>query len=216
MNKEIDLIEIYIQKVDAWLPYPKNLKNKLLENLRSDVLEVIKDTGEKDPALAFGDPYHVAKSISKGQDWGTTRADYRTRFWAFIFDQLIIFVAVLIGFALWSEIFIIPFLKAGTNLTIIFLSGIFLLIPYVFFWIYGYFVIFEKLFDMTPGKRLLGLSVCDESGVRITWLQALIRNITKFEAGLLLLETLIAHYKNTNYQRLLDLVAQTIVVRNIR
>jgi uncharacterized RDD family membrane protein YckC len=216
MNKEMDLIEEYVQKVDNWLPYPVNLKTKLLENLKSDVLEVIEDTGEKDPVVAFGDPYYVAKSISKGQDWETTRADYGIRFWAFIFDQFIIFVAVLIGVALWMIGFLTPYIRTGTRPIIPLITVIFLLFPYVLFWVYGYFVVFEKMLDGTPGKLLLGLSVCDESGVRITWLQAIIRNLTKSEVLLLALEVLIAHYRNTNYQRLLDSVAQTIVVRNIR
>jgi uncharacterized RDD family membrane protein YckC len=216
MNKGMDLIKEYVQKVDTWLPYPMNLKTKLLENLKSDVLEVIEDTGEKDPVVAFGDPYYVAKSISQGQDWGTTRADYGIRFWAFLFDQFIIFLAVFIGFALWMIGFLIPYMRTGTRPIIPFITGIFLLFPYMLFWVYGYFVIFEKMLDGTPGKLLLGLSVCDESGVRITWLQAIIRNLTKSEVFLLALEVLIAHYRNTNYQRLLDSVAQTIVVRNIR
>jgi uncharacterized RDD family membrane protein YckC len=215
MAKEMDSIDIYIQKVDNWLPYPMNLKNKVLENLRSDVLEVIQDTGETNPELAFGDPYHVAKSISKGQDWGTIRADFGTRFWAYLFDELIIVIAVVIGSILWVYGAFIPFQNSGINLSVIFFSIFFLLVPYTIIWIYGYFVVFEKLFGTTPGKRLFGLSVCDESGIRITWFQALVRNFTKIESVLLLLELLIAHYRDTNYQRLLDLVAQTIVVRKI-
>lgn len=211
MNKEMELIDDYIQEVNIWLPYPMNLKSKILENLKSDILETIKDTGEKNPVLAFGDPYHVAKSISKGQDWGTIRADYGTRFWAYLFDQVIIFLGILIGIYLYISIS----LRSGFNSLSLFFTAFFVLLPYTLFWIYGYFVILEKIFAATPGKRLLGLSVCDESGVRITWLQAIIRNITKFETTLLLLDTIIAHYQKTNYQRLMDTVAKTIVVRRI-
>ncbi len=216
MAKEMDSIDEYIQKVDNWLPYSMNLKNKVLENLQSDVVETLQDTGESDPELAFGDPYNVAKSISKGQDWGTTRADFGTRLWAFLLDELIIVIAVLIGSILWIYGAIIPFKNLGIDLSFIIFSVFFFLVPYILIWIYGYFVFLEKLFGTTPGKRLFGLSVCDESGVRITWFQALVRNLTKTESLLLLLEVVIAHYRGTNYQRLLDLVAQTVVVRRIR
>ncbi len=163
--------------------------------------------------MAFGDPYEVAKSISQGQDWGTIRADYRPRIWAFLFDQLIIIGAILVGFALWIYGTLIPALLAHYPYLLIFLSGLFLVFPYGIFWIYGYFVVCEKIFSKTLGKRLFGLSVYDESGIRITWSQALIRNITKAEAALLLLELVIARYKNKDYQRLLDSVANTIVVK---
>lgn len=163
--------------------------------------------------MAFGDPYNVAKSISRGQDWGTVRADYRTRFWAFLIDQLIINVAIAIAFAWWIYGVIIPSLEAPSSFLFAFFGGLFLLLPYTLFWVYGYFVVFEKMFSMTPGKRLFGLSVCDESGIRLTWSQALTRNITKAEILLLLLELLIARYKHKKYQRLLDSVATTIVVK---
>ena len=144
---------------------------------------------------------------------GTVRADYGIRFLAFLIDYLIINVALAIGFAWWIYGVLIPTLETRPTLLIAFFTGFFLLVPYFFFWIYGYFVVFEKMFSRTPGKFLLGLSVCDESGVRITWPQALIRNITKTEIVILSLEVLISRYKDTNYQRLLDSVATTIVVK---
>ena len=137
MNKEMDLIENYIQRVDDWLPYPIDLKSKLLENLRSDVLEVINDSEDKDPVVAFGDPYAVAKSISKGQDLGTVRADYGIRFLAFLIDYLIINVALAIGFAWWIYGVLIPTLETRPTLLIAFFTGFFLLVPYFFFWIYA-------------------------------------------------------------------------------
>lgn len=66
----------------------------------------------------------------------------------------------------------------------------------------------SPFFDNFPNTKIY-----NESGVRITWSQALIRNITKVDIFLLLLELLIARYKNQHYQRLLDSLAQTIVVR---
>ena len=213
MNKEMDLIENYIQKVDDWLPYPIDMKTKLLENLRSDVLEAITDSEEKDPVVAFGDPYTVAKSISKGQDWGTTPADYTARFGAFLIDEIIINVAIAIVVVWWIYGVLFPSLESPSSLLFAILSLIFLILPYISFWMYGYFVILEKMFSRTIGKGLIGLSVYDESGVRLTWSQALIRNITKAEMVLLLLEVLISRNKNMYHQRLMDSVASTIVVR---
>jgi uncharacterized RDD family membrane protein YckC len=183
------------------------LKNQRVEK------ESINDTKEKDPVVAFGDPYTVAKSISRGQDWGTAPVDYVARFGAFLIDQIIIQVAIVIVVVWWIFGMLVPALEAPSSLLLATFGGIFLLLPYISFWAYGYFVILEKRFSRTIGKGLLGISVYDESGVRLTWSQALIRNITKAEMILLLLEVIISRDKNKNHQRLLDIVAKTIVVR---
>ncbi|MHA1977619.1 MAG: RDD family protein [Candidatus Hodarchaeales archaeon] len=213
MNSEMNSINSYLQKVEEWLPHPMKMKKKLLESLKSDVFEAINDSEKKDPVVAFGDPYTVAKSITKGQDLGTVRANYERRFWAFVIDYSIINLALGIGFTWWIYGVLFPALETRPTLLIPIFTGIFVMIPYVIFWIYGYFVVFEKMFSKTPGKRLLGLSVYDASGVRITWIQALTRNITKIDIFLLFLELLIAHYKDTNYQSLMDTLANTEVVK---
>ena len=88
-NKNV-LLESYIQEIDNWLPYPKKKKSRLLENLRSEVIEAIQDTGNSDPVIAFGDPYQIAKGLSLSQDWGTKPAGWGIRTLAFMIDAILI------------------------------------------------------------------------------------------------------------------------------
>ena len=135
-------------------------------------------TEKRPPSVVFGSPIDVAKNLSIAQNWGIKSASWGKRFIAFIIDMASMFVVftlffifqhILIGFHLediqWYEMRIpFGFLFAG--------------IPMVIF-ILGYFIIAEKTFSTTLGKKLLGLIVVDESGINITWAQSLIRNTTK-------------------------------------
>jgi uncharacterized RDD family membrane protein YckC len=76
-------------------------------------------------------------------------------------------------------------------------------------------MITERYFSTTLGKKLLGLIVSDHSGIRITWSQAITRNLSKAIPGLILPELIIRKYIETDkFQRPLDRVAETIVVKN--
>ena len=61
------------------MPYPRNKKAKILENLRAEVIEAIEDKKNADPVIAYGDPYQIAKGISLGQDWGMQPANWYIR-----------------------------------------------------------------------------------------------------------------------------------------
>ena len=219
MNENLISIESYIQKINYWLPYPKTKKGKVLKRLKTEILEAIQDTGEKNPVLAFGDPYQVAKDISSGEDWEMERASYSDRFMTFIFDTIIQIIGTLVGTFIWIRTVLGPAYITGdlsrNQITIALVTLFFFLVPYVLLWSLGYFIFFEKVTSRTPGKTLLGLMVCDESGVRITWSQAIIRNLTKFNgiSILLLFEVIIGKQQKTDYQRPLDTVAKTIVIR---
>ncbi|MHA2032883.1 MAG: hypothetical protein ACW99Q_26235, partial [Candidatus Kariarchaeaceae archaeon] len=63
MSSKDDLIELYIEKIDYWLPQPKERVKRLLENLKEEILEAIQDTGDPDPVVAYGDPYQIAKGL---------------------------------------------------------------------------------------------------------------------------------------------------------
>jgi uncharacterized RDD family membrane protein YckC len=88
-----------------------------------------------------------------------------------------------------------------------------------FFIDWGYSIFLEGLWSgQTVGKRFLGLRVIQESGVRITWLQAFLRNLARpvdrlpffyLVGGLAALFT-------TSQQRLGDLLAGTIVIKERR
>ncbi|MFW9906630.1 MAG: RDD family protein [Candidatus Thorarchaeota archaeon] len=212
MNETTFLIESYIQKIDDWLPYPRIKKEIVLERLKAEIYEAIQDTEQKDPVQAFGNPYQVAKDVSLGQDWDMERSSYSDRAMAYMIDNFIQAIGVGAGVIIWLKTLLtLPFF--ASNLALVLTTVFFFLVPYILICTIGYFIIFEKIVSKTPGKALLGLTVCDVSGVRITWLQAIIRNLTKIESFILLIEVIIGIAQKTDFQRPLDIVANTIVIR---
>lgn len=81
---------------------------------------------------------------------------------------------------------------------------------------WGYFVFFEWRWNgATPGKRLLGLRVIQESGVRCTPERLVLRNFLRVVDGLPLLYALggLVSLLTRRGQRIGDLAAGTLVVR---
>ncbi|MCK4847706.1 MAG: RDD family protein [Candidatus Heimdallarchaeota archaeon] len=237
MSSENDLVELYIQKVDYWLPQQREMKKRILENLEEEVLEAIKDKGVPDPVIAYGDPYHIAKGLSLSQDWDLAPASWLIRSLAFIVDILLImsvcFAYLLFGLVLFfginidqalnineiGEVFEI--LRSDLEIASFLLLGFFLL-----FYVLGavaiyssYFVVLEKCYSATIGKKLLGMTVVDISGVRLTWKQSFVRNFTKLPGIIeflpfdIILGMLNMDKGQGEYQRGTELLADTIVVR---
>lgn len=85
----------------------------------------------------------------------------------------------------------------------------------------GYNAVLEYHFGATIGKRLLSLVVVDQSGVRISWKQALIRNLYKFLVSeeLLPFDVMLGMIlekmdpEKTKNQRGLDILAETTVIK---
>lgn len=92
-------------------------------------------------------------------------------------------MAVSIGFVFWFKLNDFDITKDTTmnpnNEFFAVITLFLVLIPFALFWVLGYFILFEKVFNATSGKYLLGLQVADESGIKTDWLQAIIRNLTK-------------------------------------
>ena len=215
-HKITDSIDGYIKEISDLLPYPNNQKIPVLEELRKDVADAME--GEKrPPSVVFGSPIEVAKNISFAQDWGYKNASWPIRFVAFIIDMIItmgvigIFVVIRIltsenemtYWYFWHEDFTFGFL--------------FVSIPVIAF-LLSYFIIMEKSYSTTLGKRLLGLTVVDESGIRITWTQSLIRNFTKVPVltsflPFDLLFGILSEKTQGRKQRVLDFVAGTNVIQ---
>ena len=214
-HQALDPIDGYIREVSALLPYPEALKTPALKELKKDVQDAM-GTEKRPPSVVFGSPIDVAKNLSIAQNWGTKSASWGKRFVAFIIDMTSMFVVftlffifqyILIGFHLediqWYEMRIpFGFLFAG--------------IPMVIF-ILCYFIIAEKTFSTTLGKKILGLVVVDESGINISWAQSLIRNTTKvpFLTSFLPFDFLfgiVSEKTRGRKQRVLDFVAGTKVI----
>ena len=84
----------------------------------------------------------------------------------------------------------------------------------------AYFVILEKVYSATIGKKLLGLRAVDRSGIRLTWKQVILRNFTKFPgiAEFLVFDVILGMLKTESgqgeYQRATEILAEAIVIRN--
>ena len=212
----MDPIDGYIKEINNLLPYPNQQKTPVLEELRKDVIDAME--GEKrPPSVIFGSPTEVAKNISFAQDWGYKNASWHIRLAAFIID-IIITIGVLGIFT------IIRFLTSENEMTYWYFwhkdftfGFLFVFIPVIAF-LLSYYVILEKSYSTTVGKRLLGLTVVDESGIRITWTQSLIRNFTKVPVltTFLLFDFLfgiLSEKTQGRKQRVLDFVAGTNVIQ---
>jgi uncharacterized RDD family membrane protein YckC len=103
--------------------------------------------------------------------------------------------------------------KVATSLAIAFVVAV------VFVIFYGYFIVFEALWNgQTPGKRLLGLRVVRDGGYPIDFGASLIRNLIRIGEQLIgyyILAAISALISPEN-KRLGDLAAGTIVVRDAR
>lgn len=80
----------------------------------------------------------------------------------------------------------------------------------------GYYVVFEAIWNgQTPGKRLTGIRVVKRGGLPLTFTDSLLRNLLRLvdyfpSYGLV---GLVSFFATRNQQRLGDLVADTVVVR---
>jgi uncharacterized RDD family membrane protein YckC len=141
-----------------------------------------------------------------------TLAGIGTRGAAAMIDLLIMFLAV--G-TLWYGALSLPKLVPGIRdfgggwVSAIIILGQFLII-------WGYFVAFEAIWDgQTPGKRLLGLRVVRNGGGGVDIGASAARNVIRFVDFLPFgyFTGMVAIVANQRNQRLGDLVAGTIVVR---
>ncbi|HUA09120.1 MAG TPA: RDD family protein [Candidatus Acidoferrales bacterium] len=92
-------------------------------------------------------------------------------------------------------------------------------IALLFLIFYGYFIIFETLWNgQTPGKRLLGIRVVRDGGYPVDFMASLIRNLIRVGemfAGFYAISAVVAVFSPMN-KRLGDLAAGTIVIRESR
>lgn len=91
-------------------------------------------------------------------------------------------------------------------------SGLFLLLSFFMTW--GYRVLYEVHRGATPGKKSCGLKVVMSSGAPLTWTAAILRNLLRAVDFLpaAYLTGLASTLMNQRFQRLGDLVADTLVV----
>ncbi|MFX1534806.1 MAG: RDD family protein [Promethearchaeota archaeon] len=221
-------LDPYMERINRLLPHKKAVKQPILEALREEVMDALTDAGSNDPTTVYGAPRDVAKNLSLGQDWGV-RASFKRRTVAYSLDVLTCFVLLFVPGIILTFIFIELLVPGITPLLLevifdtptpwIVVSMFIILIFNMQFLLTTflspiYFILLERLFATTLAKRILGLKVCDASGIRITLKQSIIRNFSKLSPLLLVLDVLIGRYmKKEEHQRVLDLFAETIVLK---
>lgn len=214
----LDPINGYVNEISRLLPYPEKRKAPVLKDLRRDVQDAM-GSEKRPPSVVFGSPIDVAKNLSVAQDWGTKSAGWGIRAFALVLDFIVLMVIfVFFGFIrlLLSDFRVedIRFYEMHFPFEFMFIS-----IPIIGF-ILGYFIFFEKTYSTTLGKRILGLYVVDESGIKITWNQSFIRNFTKvpFLTSFLPFDFLLgvlSEKTKGRKLRVLDFVAGTKVVQKL-
>jgi uncharacterized RDD family membrane protein YckC len=230
-------IELYIKEVSSLLPYPQSKKKMVLDELRIDVQAAMKDSGGELPSLVFDDPREVAKNICQAQNWHRNRASWSRRFFAWLIDIFIeisgLIIYLGIGF-LFLILFIYPFddlMQEFSNwesgIVDLSIQGIILIVFITILTIttvilfVGYNAVLEYYFSATIGKKLLKITVVDQTGVRITGKQAIIRNFSKLfiSEEILPLDVILGMIlerldpEKTRNQRGLDILAETIVIK---
>ena len=239
-NIELDTIAGFIDEVRRFIPYSEDKIQNALKELQIDV-EAAMGEG-KTPSVEFGAPRDVALNITESHpEWYSKRAGWWTRFSAFLIDLfvetlvLVIYLGsgflVTIAFVMPYDELVQEFNKWGSetfDLMELFTPTNALLIGIISFLtittmliILGYNVVLEYYFGATIGKKLLNLLVIDQTGVRITWKQAIIRNFSKIliSEELLPFDVVLGmilqkvNPEKTQNQRGLDILAETIVVK---
>lgn len=134
------------------------------------------------------------------------------------------FIALLVDYLVWTAAFIalfvlgaiiLPALHAFGGVSANWALGILFLIIFLFQW--GYFALFEAFWNgHTPGKRVMKIHVIHKSGRAISFVESLGRNLVRFIDYLpgFYAVGVIAMFLNRQNQRLGDMVAGTLVVRD--
>ncbi len=80
------------------------------------------------------------------------------------------------------------------------------------FLIFVYFILTEKFAGASIGKAILGLEVKSSNGADISWLQAIVRNITKIYWIPIIFDWLVGKILRTD--RILNNITRTVVVNS--
>jgi uncharacterized RDD family membrane protein YckC len=134
------------------------------------------------------------------------------------------FVAILVDYLIWTAVFavlailaaiVLPALHAFADVSANWAVGIIFLIVFFFQW--GYFTLFEAFGSgRTPGKRVMKIHVIHRSGRAISFVESLARNLLRFVDFLpnFYVVGVVAMFLNRQNQRVGDMVAGTLVVRD--
>jgi len=136
-----------------------------------------------------------------------------SRFIALLVDYLIWFACLFVLSLLSS--FLLPAISAFNKISEQWAVGLIILVVFLFNW--GYFTLFEAFWNgRTPGKRVARIRVIQRSGRAIGLFESMARNLVRFVDQLPFFYAVgvIAMFVTRQHQRLGDLAAGTLVVRD--
>ena len=136
-----------------------------------------------------------------------------SRFIALLVDYLIWFAGFF--FVIWIFAFFGPSLKAFNKLSAQWAVAIYVFLLFLFNW--GYFTLFEAFWNgRTPGKRIARIRVIQRSGRAIGLFESMARNFIRYidQIPFFYAVGAIAIFATRDHQRLGDLAAGTLVVRD--
>ena len=131
---------------------------------------------------------------------------------------LIPFDELIQEFSKWETSSFIAIMSSSKGQLVTILSFLVILPATIVFFLYN--IVLEHYFSATIGKKVFHLVVVDHSGVKMNGRQAIIRNLSKIVLGeFLILDTVLGMIlerqtpERTRYQRGLDILAETIVIK---
>ena len=136
-----------------------------------------------------------------------------SRFIALLVDYLIWGAALFV--LIWLAIFLLPSIDAFSKISEQWAAGIIIFVVFLFNW--GYFTLFEAFWNgRTPGKRVARIRVIQRSGRAIGLFESMARNLVRYVDQLPFFYAVgvIAMFATSQHQRLGDLAAGTLVVRD--
>src|SRR5580700_754653 len=136
-----------------------------------------------------------------------------SRFIALLVDYVIRFTGI--AFVMWMFAFFLPGLNAFNRLSAQWATALYLFLLFLFNW--GYFTLFEAFWNgRTPGKRVARIRVIQRSGRAIGLFESMARNLIPYvdQPPLFYAVGVIAMFVTKQHQRLGDLAAGTLVVRD--
>ena len=134
------------------------------------------------------------------------------------------FIALLVDYLIWGvaflvlgllSLFLLPGIKAFSRISGQWAAALFIFVVFLFNW--GYFTLFEAFWNgRTPGKRVAHIRVIQRSGRAIGLFESMARNLVRYidQIPFFYLVGFIAMFVTRQHQRLGDLAAGTLVVRD--
>lgn len=192
--------DAYIHRVLEELPHALPTRSQIAMELRAHIAERLADGRHLDDVLAqLGDPVKLAESYLSAEP--LSAATFMDRVAAKVLDILTVVAVIVPGAKLisWSAPARVDFALLWT---LAFLNCVFLLCVYTVFAEFGY--------GQTLGKRALGLRVIRESGRRIGFGQAVVRQLP-VALQVIWVDALFALFTERS-QRAFELLSKTRVV----